>query len=252
MMADTALSSTPTQTTPLLAGVGFIPFISKPNSGKGTQTDLLNQRLGLPRIDMGAMLREVAKDDTELGCMVADTLAQGQLVTLDVVIDVLKAGLAKRLATLETTAQRLFVLDGFPRSDEQAKALDEMCQSQGASIIKAIYLTLPDEVVIERAAARLICGDCGAIYNTQSKPPQQEGVCDVCGGTHLARRIDDEPERVAKRLVSFENDTQPLVAYYQAQGLLVNVDGHRSVETVYATLLAELQAAVPTLTAQAS
>jgi adenylate kinase len=222
---------------PTLDNVLFFPFIAPPNGGKGTQTSRLADLYDMPRIDMGSMLRVVAKDDTPLAHRVKETLAAGKLVNIETVIDVLKAGIQKQLDARDASSNKIaFILDGFPRNAEQTTALLEMCASTGAEIGAAIYLDVPYDVIAERAINRRICGDCGQIYNLKSQAPQVEGVCDNCGGTHLEHRVDDQPEKVTVRLEGFDADTLPILAAFEKQGNLHRVDGNRSVDDVTESL----------------
>jgi adenylate kinase len=226
----------------------FFPFIALPNGGKGTQTKLLSEAFAMPRVDMGAMLREIAKEATPLAQAVQARLSQGQLVELATVIEVLKVGIEKQLAgrTEETVG---FILDGFPRSLEQCEALQAMMPQLNARVGAAILLDVPVEVIRGRAENRRVCGDCGAIYNLNSQPPKQAGVCDACGSTQLVHRVDDQPENVTKRLESFTKETQPVLDFYSGQSLLKTINGHREIQAVFADLK---QAVEPFFALQAS
>jgi adenylate kinase len=217
-----------------LSSVLFFPFIAPPNGGKGTQTSLLATRYGMPRIDMGSLLRVIAKEDSPLGLSVQDRLAQGQLVDIGIVIDVLKDGIEKQLKLNPPKGNQPlgFILDGFPRNVEQTEALMAMCEATGAKMAAAIYLNIPNEAIIERAANRRICADCGAIYNLASKAPIQAGICDVCGGVHLEHRTDDQPEKVQIRLAGYALETVPVLAYFENKGLLKTINGDAPVEKI--------------------
>jgi adenylate kinase len=220
-----------------LADVLFFPFIAPPNGGKGTQTSVLAELYQMPRIDMGSMLRVIAKDDSPLGQKVKKRLAEGLLVDIDTVIDVLKVGIEKQLPEKRVVGRPIaFILDGFPRNRDQTDALLAMCESTGAKIGAAIYLDVPYAVIEERAANRRICADCGAIYNLKSQPPTQVGICDHCGGTHLEHRVDDQPEKVKVRLTGFNQETLPILEAFESRGLLMRLDGNQSVDTVTASL----------------
>lgn len=218
-----------------LDSVVFFPFISRPSAGKGTQTTLLAERLDLPRLDMGSLLREIAKEDSALGQAVQARLSQGQLVELDTVMDVLRDGIEKQLAARNTHSSLGFILDGFPRNLPQAQSLLALCEATGASIATAIYLDVPVEVIVERADNRRICEQCGTIYNLAFKPPAQTGICDVCGSDRLTQRADDQPDKVQARLRSFDEETEPVLALLDQDGrnLVTRIDGNRPVEAVY-------------------
>jgi adenylate kinase len=217
-----------------LERVLFFPFIAPPNGGKGTQTTRLAEQYNMPRVDMGSLLRQIAKEDSPLGHKVQERLAGGLLVDLDTVMDVLRDGIEKQLAerTGPVTDKVAFILDGFPRNGEQTEALTALCEKTGATIASAIYLDVPYSVIEERAAHRRICADCGTIYNLKSQAPKQEGVCDVCGGTHLEHRVDDHPEKVKVRLEGFDADTLPILASFEQRGLLNRINGHQAVDAV--------------------
>jgi adenylate kinase len=223
-----------------LSTVLFFPFIAPPNGGKGTQTSLLATRYGMPRVDMGSLLRAIAKEDSPLGLTVQERLAQGQLVDIGIVIDVLKDGIEKQLNlnTPKANEPLGFILDGFPRNVEQTEALMAMCEANGAKMAAAIYLNVPNETIVERAANRRICADCGAIYNLASKRPTKAGVCDVCGGVHLDHRSDDQPEKVQLRLASYALETVPVLTYFEARGLLKTINGDASVTAISQELCA--------------
>ena len=217
-----------------LSSVLFFPFIAPPNGGKGTQTSLLATRYGMPRVDMGSLLRAIAKENSPLGLKVQERLAQAQLVDIGIVIDVLKDGIEKQLkANPPQAGQPLgFILDGFPRNVEQTEALMTMCQATGAKLAAAIYLNVPNEAIVERAANRRICADCGAIYNLASKPPAKPDVCDVCGGVHLEHRGDDQPEKVQIRLAGYALETVPVLTYFENKGLLKTINGDAPVAQI--------------------
>jgi len=229
-----------------LSDVLFFPFIAPPNGGKGTQTSVLAKLYGMPRIDMGSILRAIAKDDTPLGRKVQERLAGGLLVDIDTVIDALKAGIEKQLPDSHLSGTPIsFILDGFPRNSEQTDALLAMCQDTGAKIGAAIYLDVPYAEIEERAVNRRICADCGAIYNLKSQAPKQEGICDACGGTHLEHRVDDQPEKVKIRLAGFDADTLPILNAFEAHGLLKRLNGDQSVDAVTEELKALMQTLLP-------
>lgn len=217
-----------------LSSVLFFPFIAPPNGGKGTQTSLLAERYAMPRVDMGSLLRVIAKEDSALGKKVQERLSQGQLVDIGIVIDVLKDGIAKQLAAKNPPVGEVtgFILDGFPRNVEQTEALLAMCDETGAKIGAAIYLDVPTEVIVERAANRRICDNCGAIYNLASKPPVVANVCDICGDTHLEHRTDDHPEKVQLRLAGYATETVPVLACFEDKNLLKRLNGNATVKSI--------------------
>jgi adenylate kinase len=174
-----------------------------PGSGKGTYASRLQVKLGVDVIAMGDIFREIMKEDTVLGTKVKGFVQKGLLVPDDVVIEVLKRRLAK------SSSKDGFILDGFPRTIEQAKALDKITS---ADVV--ILLTVPDWIIIERLSTRRICKNCGEVYNVRYLKPKVEGVCDKCGG-QLYQRSDDTPEVIKDRIGVYERQTQPILKHYK-------------------------------------
>ena len=173
-----------------------------PGSGKGTYASRLQVKLGVDVIAMGDIFREIMKEDTVLGRKVKGFVEKGLLVPDDVVIEVLKRRLSK------PSSKKGFILDGFPRTIEQAKALDKITIVDGV-----ILLTVPDRIIVERLSTRRICRNCGEVYNIRYLKPKVEGVCDKCGG-QLYQRSDDTPEVIKDRIGVYERQTQPILKHY--------------------------------------
>lgn len=178
-----------------------------PGSGKGTYASRLQARLGARVIATGDIMREIMKEDTPLGRKVKGFVEKGQLVPDDVVIQVLKERLAK------TSSKEGFILDGFPRTIEQAKTLEKIVKIDGV-----IQLTVPDWIIIERLSSRRICGKCGEVYNVRYLKPKVEGVCDKCGG-QLYQRADDTAEVIRDRIGVYERQTEPILEYYKGKNV---------------------------------
>jgi len=174
-----------------------------PGSGKGTYSSRLQAQLGLEVISMGDIFREILKKDTKLGKKVKSYVEKGLLVPSDIVIEVLRQRLK------EIPSGKGFLLDGYPRTVEQAKTLERI-----AKIDVIILLIVPDWIIIERLSTRRICRNCGAVYNTRFLKPRTEGVCDKCGGP-LYQRPDDTEEVIKKRIHIYEEQTQPIVQLYK-------------------------------------
>jgi adenylate kinase len=174
-----------------------------PGSGKGTYASRLQAQLGVDVVAMGDIFREIMKEDTQLGNKVKQYVEKGLLVPDNVVIEVLKQRLAK------TSKSKGFILDGFPRTIEQAKALEGI-----VPIDVVIQLDVPDWIIIERLSTRRICKNCGEIYNIRHLKPKKEGVCDKCGG-QLYQRSDDTSEVIKERIGVYERQTQPILQYYK-------------------------------------
>lgn len=178
-----------------------------PGSGKGTYASRLKEKLNVAVIATGDIFREMMKEDTPLGRKVRGCVEKGLLVPDDITLEVLKQNLA------EIPKRKGFILDGYPRTIEQAKALDGI-----AKIDAIIHLIVPDWIIIERLSSRRICKNCGAIYNLLFLKPKNDMVCDKCGG-QLYQRSDDTPEVIKKRIEVYEKQTQPLLQYYMAMGV---------------------------------
>lgn len=205
-------------------------LLGAPGAGKGTQAEQICQRLHIPAISTGNILREALKSGTELGLKAKSFMDAGNLVPDDVVIDMLKERIS------EPDCNDGFILDGFPRTIPQAEALDAM----GVSIDRVIDIEVPDEKIVTRMSGRRVCEKCGASYHLVYNPPKVEGVCDKCAGA-LVQRKDDNAETVRDRLTVYHNQTEPLKSYYAAQGKLFQVDGDRDVAVVSADILKELE-----------
>lgn len=205
-------------------------LLGAPGAGKGTQAEQICQRLHIPAISTGNILREALKSGTELGLKAKSFMDAGNLVPDDVVIDMLKERIS------EPDCKDGFILDGFPRTIPQAEALDAM----GVSIDRVIDIEVPDEKIVTRMSGRRVCEKCGASYHLVYNPPKVEGVCDKCAGA-LVQRKDDNAETVRDRLTVYHNQTEPLKSHYAAQGKLFQVDGDRDVAVVSADILKELE-----------
>lgn len=203
-----------------------IVFLGAPGSGKGTQARQLSERLGIPHISTGDMLREAVRNETALGREAAPIMASGGLVPDDLMVGII----GDRLR--ESDAREGFILDGFPRTVAQAEKLDALLGGNGNGKTRVLYLSVPDEVIVRRISARRTCSECGAIYHLENKPPAADGICDSCGG-ELVARADDTEEAVRKRLDAFHRQTMPVVEYYQEQGSLAEIDGQLPVDEVF-------------------
>ncbi|ADQ06751.1 adenylate kinase [Caldicellulosiruptor hydrothermalis 108] len=197
-------------------------LLGAPGAGKGTQAEYLSKRFSIPHISTGDILRENVKNETELGKKAKEYMDKGLLVPDEIVIEIVKDRLSKE------DCKNGFLLDGFPRTIAQAEALDKVLQELGQKIDKVLNIEVPDEKILERMSGRRICKNCGASFHVIYRPPQKEGVCDVCGG-ELYQREDDKEETVKKRLEVYHAQTQPLIDYYKAKGLLVVAYGQEEI-----------------------
>jgi adenylate kinase len=206
-----------------------IVLLGAPGSGKGTQGELLSTRHGLVRIATGDILRSEIAAGTPLGQKAEEFVGSGSLVPDDLMVDMIAARLCR------PDMKSGFILDGFPRSIPQAKALEKMLAAQGVGIDAVVKLDLPKKALIDRLTSRWICSKCNAVYNVISSPPRVAGVCDRCGAA-LSQREDDTQYTVRRRLNVYEMTTAPLIDYYDARGLLLIIDGERSVAEVAAEI----------------
>ena len=193
-------------------------LLGAPGAGKGTQAEIICEKLNIPTISTGAILRQAMKDGAEMGLKAKSLIEAGALVPDEVIIGIVNDRLA------EDDCKNGFILDGVPRTIAQAEAIDAM----GIKIDMALNIVVKDETIIERVSGRRVCS-CGASYHIKYKPSEVEGVCDKCGQP-LTIRKDDEPQTVLDRLTNYHALTQPLEDYYRAKGLLVEIDGEQSVE----------------------
>ena len=205
-------------------------LIGAPAAGKGTQARRIIERFDLAYISTGDMLREEVAKGTELGKQAKEVMAAGGLVSDELIIAMVKNRIA------QDDCKNGFLLDGFPRTIPQAQKLDELT----GGLDKVIYLDVADEVVLPRLTARLTCPKCGATYNKLFQPPKQAGVCDVCG-TALTQRKDDTEEAGRQRLANYHSQSEPMVDYYQKQGVLLTIDGAMGLEEITKAIIAGLE-----------
>ena len=200
-----------------------IIFLGPPGAGKGTKAEIVAERLGIPTISTGAIIREAIKSGSSIGAEAKKFIDAGNLISDEIVIGIVKERLAK------SDCKRGFILDGFPRTVSQAIALDKM----GISIDRVVFIDVHDDVIVERMSGRRVCQKCGATYHVSDNPSRTGDKCDKCGG-ELIIRSDDAPEVVLSRLEVYHNTTEPLREYYTAKGIIVSVDGVGTVEETVA------------------
>ena len=205
-------------------------LLGAPGAGKGTQAEVICDKLGVPTISTGNIIREALSKGTEMGIKAKSFIDAGQLVPDEVVIGIIKERLAK------DDCKNGFILDGFPRTIPQAEALDAM----GVVIDKVIDIEVPDDKIVQRLSGRRVCADCGASYHLEYKKPEKEGICNVCGGK-LVQRKDDHPDPVLDRLKVYHEQTEPLKDYYSKAGLLKVVEGQEEVAATTALTLKALE-----------
>lgn len=213
-----------------------IVLLGPPGSGKGTQAKLIENACRIPHISTGDMLREAAAKETELGCRAKGYMETGKLVPNDLMVSIVE----DRLGWPD--ARKGFILDGYPRTVEQARELDRYFQEQDSRLDVVLSIEVESEKVIERLSNRRVCRTCGHVYNLVTNPPGDDNRCEMCGG-ELYQRDDDQPDTIGQRLKVYENQTAPVKAYYAQTGLLLNVDGGGVVEEVYAEITSHLNCA---------
>ena len=206
-------------------------LLGAPGAGKGTQAEVICEKLSIPAISTGNIIREALKSGTEMGKRAKSYMDEGKLVPDEVVIGIIKDRLA------QDDCKNGFILDGFPRTIPQAEALDAM----GVEIDAVLDLEVADEDIITRMSGRRVCESCGSSYHTLYKQPKVEGKCDICGGT-LVQRKDDHPDTVKDRLRVYHEQTEPLKDYYEKQGKLKIVEGQEEVADTTALTLKALEA----------
>ena len=200
-------------------------LMGPPGAGKGTQAVKLVEKFKIPHIATGDMFRAAVKEGTELGKKAEACMKAGTLVPDEVTIGIVRERLAK------DDCKKGFILDGFPRTVEQAKALEKILTDLNLKLAKVLNIHVPAEDLIERAVGRRICRNCGATYHVKFNAPKIENVCDKCGG-QIYQRADDNEETMTKRLSVYEESTRPLIDYYKNAGLYVEVDGRQPIEKV--------------------
>jgi adenylate kinase len=200
-------------------------FIGPPGSGKGTQAKRLAGEHAVPHISTGDILREAIADGTELGRKAAPIMAEGKLVSDDLMVGIIRERLDK------SDAKRGFVLDGYPRTLVQAEKLEGLV-GNGSGGLRVLQLLVPDEVIVKRIALRRSCPNCGAIYHLETAPPANDLICDRCGAEVIARP-DDTEQAVRKRLEAFHRQTLPVATFYKTKSVLREVDGVGPVDEVF-------------------
>ncbi|WP_027233181.1 adenylate kinase [Phyllobacterium sp. UNC302MFCol5.2] len=205
-------------------------LLGPPGAGKGTQSQRLVEKLGIPQLSTGDMLREAVKAGTEVGLKAKAVMDAGNLVSDEIV----NAIVSERID--QPDAVKGFILDGYPRTLVQADAVEDMLAAKGLELDCVIELEVDDNVLVERISGRYSCARCGTGYHDTNKKPHVAGVCDKCGSTEFKRRPDDNAETVRTRLEAYYKQTSPLIGYYYAKGKLKKVDGMADMEDVTASI----------------
>ncbi len=210
-------------------------MLGAPGAGKGTQAKMIAEKYDIPHISTGDLFRYNMSSGTELGKQVKAYIDKGQLVPDDVTV----AMLMDRIG--QEDCRKGYVLDGFPRTIQQAEALDDALQKEGTAVDMVIDIEVDDQSIVERMSGRRTCPGCGATYHIVHNAPREEGVCDKCG-EKLVSRADDAPETVQNRLNVYHEQTQPLISYYNEQGILKEIDGTMKMDAVFGQITAFIDA----------
>lgn len=205
-------------------------FLGPPGAGKGTQAKMLIERYNIPQISTGDILRAAVAEGTDLGKKAKEYMEAGKLVPDEVVIGIIEQRLK------QSDCEGGFILDGFPRTVAQAEALDKVLENMGRKIDHVLSLDVPSEELIKRLTGRRTCKKCGAMYHIIFNPPKSQGVCDKCGG-ELYQRPDDNEETVKSRLDVYNQQTRPLIDFYNNQGLVRKIDGRGGIKEIFEQII---------------
>lgn len=209
-------------------------ILGPPGAGKGTQADYIVKKYDIPHISTGDILRENIKEGTDLGKQAKEYMDKGALVPDELVIALVQERITR------DDCEKGFLLDGFPRTTAQAVALDAELKKLGIGLDRAINIVVDPALLVERAVGRRVCKTCGRTYHVLFNPPKTEGLCDE-DQTELIQRADDTEETVKNRIRVYTDQTSPLIDYYKAQGLLLDVDGAQDIDQVFADIVKGLE-----------
>ncbi|MFN0107626.1 MAG: adenylate kinase [Blastocatellia bacterium] len=212
-----------------------IVIIGPPGAGKGTQARLLSEKYGYPQISTGDILREMAQAETDLGSEIRKTLSAGKLVSDEILAEVIQA------RTSRSDCINGYILDGFPRTVNQAHQLEDLAEEQKKDVL-LVRVKVHEEVLLERLTGRWTCTKCGEIYNVYSRPPKYDGVCDL-DDQPLKQRSDDNPDSVVRRFEEYKSSTAPLIDYYRNSGRLIETTGEGQVEEIFDKLCSLIEGA---------
>lgn len=201
-------------------------FLGPPGAGKGTQSQRLARKYQIAQISTGDMLRAEVKSQSEIGLKAKQIMDAGQLFPDELMVKMIQHRIAA------DDCRHGFILDGFPRNIDQAQALDKMFEQQNLKLDAVLCLQVDDEILAERISGRFSCAKCGASYNKQFKKPVKENICDVCGSSEFVSRADDNKDTVLARLKTYQQQTAPLLPYYEKKNCLFIIDGMKSVDEV--------------------
>lgn len=214
----------------------YILLMGPPGAGKGTQAEKLIRDYGIPQISTGDMFRAAVKAGTALGIEAKSYMDKGALVPDSVTIGIVKERLQQE------DCKKGWILDGFPRNTDQARALDKILKEIGIKLTSVITIKVENKDLIKRICGRMMCKKCGASFHKEYRPPVRENICDNCG-SELYQRADDNEATVGQRLAVYESKTKPLIDYYKESGSYCEIDGNQSMEDVYKQIQAALEKA---------
>lgn len=209
-------------------------LLGPPGAGKGTQAETIVNEFSIPHISTGDIFRKNIKEGTALGKKAMEYMDKGKLVPDELTIELVKDRL------LQDDCKNGFLLDGFPRTINQADALEDALESMGQKLDYVINIMVRKDLLVERAVGRRICKDCGQTYHMTFNKPSKEGVCDNCGGVLLQRK-DDTKETVENRINVYMEQTEPLIDYYTKKGIIINIDGEKPIEQVGKDIISKLR-----------
>ncbi len=209
-------------------------LLGPPGAGKGTQAETIVNEFKVPHVSTGDMFRKNIKEETELGKKLKAYLDKGMLVPDELTVEIVKDRL------LQDDCKNGFLLDGFPRTLEQADALDKVLSEMGTKLDRVINIQVDPKLLVDRAVGRRICKDCGQTYHLVFNKPTKEGICDKCGG-ELYQRKDDTEETVANRINVYQEQTQPLIEYYTKKGIILDINGEQPIDKVGSDIISNLR-----------
>ena len=212
-----------------------IVLLGAPGSGKGTQAQRLTSEYNIPQISTGDLLRAAVSAESELGLRAKQAMDSGNLVSDDIVLGMIRERLQ------ENDAQNGFILDGFPRNLSQAASLDELLADIDKPVQAGLLIDVDMDILMKRLTGRISCKACNTVYNRYFSPPSEEGVCDACGSNELYHRADDNEETIGNRLAVYEENTAPLIGFYDNKGILKRVNGVGDMEDITNAIKAELE-----------